>query len=118
MDCDFINSLTTEQKTELRKLLDEDEKPKPKYQVKVKFHDAEKTKIKSLVEYMGNNLHGVRKSWYESGQLEYEWPRQNNKPHGICKAWYENGQLEYENYYLHGKEVTQEEYHKAIKETK
>lgn len=132
--CDFIKTLTSKQKEELRKLLNEDEQPQPKYRVEVEFYDKEKTKIRSLREYLDDKCHGINKGWYENGQLEYEWPYQSGKEHGICKRWYENGKLEcewlyqngerygickgwhengqlsYEKYWLHGKQVSKEEY--------
>lgn len=139
MNCDFIKTLTPEQKEELRKLLNEDEQPQPKYRVEVEFYDKEKTKIKRLHEYLGDELHGICKCWYTSGQLEYEFPYQNGKWHGVCKCWYNSGQIQYEHpyqnskthgirkhwdengklkhkeYWLYGNQVSKEEYEKLSK---
>ena len=103
MNCDFINSLTEEQKAELRTLLTEEEPPQPKYRVRVGFWDEAKTKIRYLVEYFGDEFHGVYKHWRENGQLGCEAQYQNHKRHGVSKGWYEDGKLKYEEPYQNGK---------------
>lgn len=112
MNCDFIKTLTPEQKEELRKLINEDEQPQPKYRVEVEFYDKEKTKIKRLHEYLDDKYHGIQKGWYTSGQLEYELSYQNGDWHGIHKAWDALGQLRYKEYWLYGDQVSEEEYEK------
>ena len=44
--------------------------------------------------------------------MESEIPYRNGKKHGIAKWWDKDGQLEDEEYYIHGEEVTKEEYEK------
>ena len=45
-------------------------------------------------------LYGVRRRWYESGQLELEHYLKDSLSNGPCRCWYENGQLESEENYI------------------
>ena len=44
----------------------------------------------------------VRKEYYPSGELKYEWSVKNGKLEGIGKEYYENGKLESETNYKNG----------------
>jgi antitoxin component YwqK of YwqJK toxin-antitoxin module len=101
MNCDFIKSLTTEQKTELRKLLQEEETPK--YRVEVEYHDN--GNIKSLREYLGDQQHGKYIEWHENGQKWFEKDYHQDQRHGKAIWWHEDGQKECERDYAHGKLV-------------
>ena len=78
MSCDFIKSLTEEQKAKLRKDLDEETKAKqPKYSVRYKLWDN--GEIRSLQEYLGDQLHGLDLGWYENGEPAWKEEYQNGK---------------------------------------
>lgn len=104
MNCDFLKSLTKEQKQQLREALDKSEEQPEQYRVNVVFWDEDKTKIKSLAEYKGNQLHGKYIGWNEDGQKYYEEEYQNGKQHGKYVVWYKNGQKAYEYEYQNGKQ--------------
>ena len=99
MNCDFINSLTEEQKLELRKLLDTD--TTPKYRVEVEWWDN--GNIKTLVEYLGDQPHGKDIGWYEDGQKEWEIDYYQGLLHGKNIRWHEDGQKHWEKDYEYGK---------------
>jgi len=101
MSCDFVKSLTDEQKSELLKLLQEET---PKYRVELEFWDDERTQIKSLSEYMGDQLHGKSLGWYRDGQKEFDDNWVNGQLHGKSFDWSPSGQLEREKHYHHGKQ--------------
>jgi len=42
--------------------------------------------------------------WYESGQLESEFPSKRGVYHGTARLWHPNGQLRWQSRYLNGKE--------------
>ena len=48
-------------------------------------------------------MNGVKKEYYESGELRYEWPYKDGKQHGISKGYSESGKLEYVWPYTDGK---------------
>ena len=104
MNCDFINSLIAEQKVELRKLLNE-ETEQPKYHVKIKFWDEAKTQIKSLVEFKGDQQHGISLVWWENGNKSFKIEYQNDQLHGKSLGWYENGNKWWEYEYQNGVKV-------------
>lgn len=108
MNCDFINSLTPEQKAELRKLLEEENtQSRPKYEVDVTLWDN--GNIRSLTEYQDNQLHGKDIGWYEGGQKYWEKDYHRGQLHGKDIGWYENRQKYWEKDYhraqLHGKSI-------------
>lgn len=82
MDPYAIKDLGTEQRDRLRKLLSKTPSPVPQYRVKVEFWDRDKTQIKRLREYLGDQLHGAWKRWYRDGQLQFDFRYQNGKEHG------------------------------------
>jgi len=102
MSCAFINTLTEEQRGELLKLLQEEAQPTPQYRVEVEFWDKERTQIKSLREYMGEQRYGKDIGWYDNGQKRYDNNYVNGKLHGKCAGWYPNGQLHWEENYVNG----------------
>ena len=104
-NCDFIDSLTAEQKAELRKLLDEESEHSEQYRVEIEFWDEAKTKIKSLVEYQGTQPHGKYIRWYENGNKEWETNYHQDQKHGKDLGWYENGNKYWEAEYKHGKRI-------------
>jgi len=103
MNCDFVKTLTAEQKAELKKLLEEEEKP----QYRVVVETWNNGKIKSLTEYLGDQLHGKSIKWYGSGNKWWESEYQNGQLHGKSIMWWENGNKEWEIEYQNGKEVKQ-----------
>ena len=71
MSCSFLDSLTSEQRTELLKALTESTKfSSLEYHAEVSFWNKEKTKVKSLAEFRGNKKHGLELYWREDGRIE------------------------------------------------
>ncbi len=56
---------------------------------------------KLLISWYEDEIHGIVKTWYESGKLESQREMAHNQRQGICSAWYESGERmfveEYEN---------------------
>ena len=105
MNCDFIKSLTPEQRKDLRERLDECEVTEsPKYSVKYELW--ENGKIESLREYSGDQLHGFSLGWHKNGQPHWKAEYQNGQLHGLSFGWYSDGQQalkrEYQNELEHG----------------
>lgn len=48
---------------------------------------------KLYLEWYKGNVHGMCRSWYQSGDLESEREVIDNQKHGISSAWYEEGSL-------------------------
>jgi antitoxin component YwqK of YwqJK toxin-antitoxin module len=46
--------------------------------------------------YKGVPVKGLGMSYFENGQLQYEYNFKDGKEDGVGKTWYENGQLEFE----------------------
>jgi len=59
--------------------------------------------IKFVYTTKNNNIHGIFRSWYESGQLWHEGHWKDGKKDGIFRRWYENGQLSWEDHWKDGK---------------
>lgn len=59
--------------------------------------------IRYHCSYLNNKLHGVRKEWFDNGQLMIYDNMYNGKFHGECKEWHENGQIWCETNYVNGK---------------
>lgn len=97
------------------------------------YHNNGQLAVK--IPYYKNKIHGIVKHWYTNGQLRYEFPYNQGQLCGIEKWWLECGFLRYKvsyykyrrhgvekwynknkqcekNYYLHGEQVTEEEYRK------
>ena len=53
---------------------------------------------------------GIRKEWYETGQLLSEQYFSNNVPNGKCLEWHENGVLRFEGEYNMGKKTWSKTY--------
>ena len=100
MNCDFINSLTPEQKAELRKALEEPTSSIPKYEVRTEYWAN--GKIRLLEEYLNGQLHGKDLEWYENGQKKWETDWFNGQRHGKDLGWHKNGQKYWEADYLNG----------------
>jgi len=47
--------------------------------------------------------HGIRRGWYQNGQLWYESNYLQDQRHGIRRGWHENGQFWFETNYYHNK---------------
>lgn len=98
MDCSFIKSLTVEQKTELRKLLDEDAKPKP-IPITVYSERWNSVKMKFIQEHfeqatlplVRESWNGRRIEWYENGRKKMEGTYRNGWCYGLFTEWDENG---------------------------
>lgn len=58
-------------------------------------------KVRLMVGWRGDEIHGLVRSWYENGQQESEREMSHNKKQGMAYAWYKDGSLmlveEYEN---------------------
>lgn len=48
---------------------------------------------KLFLEWDQDSIHGVTKTWYESGVIESQREMNNNKKHGLSFAWYKEGDL-------------------------
>jgi antitoxin component YwqK of YwqJK toxin-antitoxin module len=46
--------------------------------------------------------HGLRRGWYENGQLKYKEYYIDGDQHGKSEGWYENGQLMYIDTFIYG----------------
>lgn len=46
------------------------------------------------------NKHGKIVTYYDNGQIEYEWNYQNGYKHGIQRGWFQNGVLSFEQNYI------------------
>ena len=75
MDCNFIKSLTPEQRKDLRERLDECEAEQPKYSVRFDLWDN--GKIRRLAEYLGDQKHGFSLGWFPDGQPVWKREYQN-----------------------------------------
>ncbi len=51
------------------------------------------SKPKLCVHWNDDILHGIAKTWYESGVLESQREINNNKKHGLAFAWFKEGDL-------------------------
>ena len=60
--------------------------------------------------YHEDQQHGIERWWYREGQLEYKAPYYEGRLHGIKEEWWIDGQLASKEYYVHGYQVTEEEY--------
>ena len=68
---------------------------------------------KPLAECKSNKdrLNGcIEKSYYESGNLKYEFPFENDKANGVAKEYYESGKLKQETLYKNHRVITDKEY--------
>ena len=66
-----------------------------------KYHDKDKTKIKSEVFMNNGKKEGPYKSYYKNGQLWSEVNYIVGKRNGIYKSYHDNGQLKEEvNYFF------------------
>ena len=52
--------------------------------------------------FKNGKLDGLKKQWYENGQLSVEGNFKNGELDGLQRSWYENGQLNYEVNYKNG----------------
>ena len=52
----------------------------------------------------------VRKEYYPSGELKYEWSVKNGKLVGLTKTYYESGVLRGEHNYKNGKKINRKAY--------
>ena len=55
-------------------------------------------------------LHGIQRGYYENGRVYYEDPYHLGLIHGIARWYWDDGELEKEEYFLEGRQVSQEEY--------
>lgn len=60
-------------------------------------------KIKGVTNFRNGKREGLRKLWYENGQIEYEIPFKDNQVNGILKQWYPNGKKKCESSHINGK---------------
>jgi len=63
--------------------------------------------------YRDNQQHGTSIEYYESGQRKCICNYQNGQRHGVAKGWYKSGEWSFTYLYLHGNEVTEEEFIEA-----
>ena len=68
----------------------------------VYFDNGERDEI----PYENNEIHGVVKTWFASGQLRCIQEMRHGQNHGKNTRWYENGQVEYEGRFFDGREVS------------
>lgn len=59
--------------------------------------------VNAKVHYKVDNQEGIRKTYYENGQLKEEANYKNGKLDGEAKYYYKNGQLKEEANYKNGK---------------
>ena len=62
------------------------------------------------IPYENNERNGVWKGYYESGKLKYEFPFENDKANGVAKEYYESGKLKQETLYKNHRVITDKEY--------
>ncbi|MFZ2969307.1 MAG: hypothetical protein WA080_09675 [Sulfuricurvum sp.] len=60
-------------------------------------------KIKEVTNFRNGKREGLRKLWYENGQIEYEIPFENNQVNGILRQWYSNGKKKSISNHVNGK---------------
>lgn len=66
-------------------------------------------KIEEL-EWVNGDQHGIKRTWYESGQLESEETWEHDLPHGYHYEWYENGRIQHKAHWVHGDKQNLEYY--------
>jgi len=61
-------------------------------------------KVEMILTIKDGKLDGLKRTWYENGQLGSERNYKDGKPNDLIRIWYENGQLEAESNYKDSKE--------------
>lgn len=65
------------------------------------YYPSSKGALKLYISWYDDEIHGIVKTWYESGKLESQREMAHNQRQGMAVAWYENGERmfveEYEN---------------------
>ena len=49
--------------------------------------------IKSINNYLNDNLHGLCQTFFENGNLESSWLFKDDMRHGLCVTFYESGRV-------------------------
>ena len=99
--CDFIKQMT-EKKQE--KAVEENtvaSKPKIKNGVKKYYFDT--GELKSIVNYKNNKKVGISETFYKSGEKQYDIPYVDGMKHGVVKWYYKDGKVYRETDYIKGK---------------
>lgn len=64
---------------------------------------AAKDSIKSKINIMNGNYHGLYQGWHQCGPMECECTYMNGEKEGLSSSWYENGALRRSCNYKNGK---------------
>lgn len=71
--------------------------------VEQRYYDDDRRKLQVETPYKNGKINGVKKVYYESGQLSRETLFENGKTNGVVKSYYKSGQLEEEVTYENDK---------------
>jgi antitoxin component YwqK of YwqJK toxin-antitoxin module len=99
MDCEFIKTLSEEQREMLRKALEKDSTPK----YSVEFETWSNGRLKEVIEYEGDNRHGRCQVWHPDGKRNVDCTYAYGERDGRYRSWYSNGNQSMDCTYVSGK---------------